>query len=215
MDKTVEVMKVAMKKEKESMDKEKIDKGSDIIDQAESIEIEKGLDSEIPVDEAENQDSDKKQNKSIKSKFKSVKNKEIEELTDRLMRTMAEYDNFRKRSEKEKSQMFSIGVKSLVEKLLPIIDNFERGLESVSEEDEENSYVKGFEMIYKQLTDMLKDVGVEPIKALGEEFDPNYHNAVMHGEDKEYGENIITEELQKGYIYKDIVVRHSMVKVVN
>ncbi len=131
------------------------------------------------------------------------------------MRSMAEFDNYRKRSEKEKSQMFTLGVKSLVEKLLPVIDNFERGLESIKEEDKEDSYVQGFEMIYKQLIGILEEIGVKPIEAIGKEFDPNYHNAVMHGEDEEYGENIVSEELQKGYIYNDIVVRHSMVKVVN
>ena len=161
----------------------------------------------------EGEDNEKK--KSIKSKFKSSKSKEIEELTDRLMRSMAEFDNYRKRSEKEKSQMFTLGVKSLVEKLLPVIDNFERGLESIKEEDKEDSYVQGFEMIYKQLIGILEEIGVKPIEAIGKEFDPNYHNAVMHGEDEEYGENIVSEELQKGYIYNDIVVRHSMVKVVN
>lgn len=221
MNKTIEVMKAAMEKEKESMDKEKLDQEEvntdkepmDTIDEEEAnIDIE-SMDTTDEDETVEGEDNEKK--KSIKSKFKSSKSKEIEELTDRLMRSMAEFDNYRKRSEKEKSQMFTLGVKSLVEKLLPVIDNFERGLESIKEEDKEDSYVQGFEMIYKQLIGILEEIGVKPIEAIGKEFDPNYHNAVMHGEDEEYGENIVSEELQKGYIYNDIVVRHSMVKVVN
>lgn len=149
------------------------------------------------------------------NKIEDSKDKKIEELTDRLMRSMAEFDNFRKRSEKEKSQMFDLGVKSLIEKLLPVIDNFERGIESALKEDENSSYVQGFEMIYKQLLNVLEEIGVKPIEALGKEFNPDYHNAVMHGEDENYGENIISEELQKGYMYNNTVVRHSMVKVVN
>lgn len=220
MNKTIEVMKAAMEKEKESMDKEKLDQ--------EEVNTDKGStdtrDEEVNIDEKTIEttdeeeiveDGDVEKEKSIKSKFKSSKSKEIEELTDRLMRSMAEFDNYRKRSEKEKSQMFTLGVKSLVEKLLPVIDNFERGLDSVKEEDKEDSYVQGFEMIYKQLIGILEGIGVKPIEAVGKEFDPNYHNAVMHGEDEEYGENIVSEELQKGYMYNDIVVRHSMVKVVN
>ena len=214
-------MKAAMEKEKESMDKEKLDQEEvntdkepmDTTDEEEAnIDIE-SMDTTDEDETVEGEDNEKK--KSIKSKFKSSKSKEIEELTDRLMRSMAEFDNYRKRSEKEKSQMFTLGVKSLVEKLLPVIDNFERGLESIKEEDKEDSYVQGFEMIYKQLIGILEEIGVKPIEAIGKEFDPNYHNAVMHGEDEEYGENIVSEELQKGYIYNDIVVRHSMVKVVN
>lgn len=210
-----------MEKEKESMDKEKLDQEEvntdkepmDTTDEEEAnIDIE-SMDTTDEDETVEGEDNEKK--KSIKSKFKSSKSKEIEELTDRLMRSMAEFDNYRKRSEKEKSQMFTLGVKSLVEKLLPVIDNFERGLESIKEEDKEDSYVQGFEMIYKQLIGILEEIGVKPIEAIGKEFDPNYHNAVMHGEDEEYGENIVSEELQKGYIYNDIVVRHSMVKVVN
>ena len=128
---------------------------------------------------------------------------------------MAEFDNFRKRSEKEKSQMFELGAKDIIEKILPVVDNFERGLDIITEEDKENAFVQGIEKIYKQFTTTLEDMGVKPIEAVGKEFDPNLHNAVMHAEDKEQGENIITDEFQKGYMYKDIVVRHSMVKVVN
>lgn len=145
----------------------------------------------------------------------SPENAKIEELNDRLMRNMAEFDNFRKRSEKEKSQMFEIGAKSIVEKILPVIDNFERGLGTVTEEEKENAFVQGIEQIYKQFLTALEEVGVKPIEAVGQEFNPDFHNAVMHGEDENYGENIISDEFQKGYMYKDSVVRHSMVKVMN
>lgn len=146
---------------------------------------------------------------------KDKKDIQIEELNDRLIRNIAEFDNFRKRSEKEKSQMFEIGAKSIVEKILPIIDNFERGLGAITEEEKESAFVQGIEQIYKQFTTALEEVGVKPIEAVGQEFNPDYHNAVMHGEDDAYGENIISDEFQKGYMYKDSVVRHSMVKVMN
>ena len=128
---------------------------------------------------------------------------------------MAEFENFRKRTEKEKSQMFSMGAKSIVEKVLPVIDNFERGLLAVPEEAKEDAFVDGMNKIYKQMMSMLEEVGVKPIEAAGAEFDPEFHNAVMHIEDENLGENIVAEELQKGYMYHDTVVRHSMVKVAN
>lgn len=128
---------------------------------------------------------------------------------------MAEFDNFRKRTEKEKSSMYEIGAKSVVEKILPVIDNFERGLAAVPEEQKEDAFVTGMDKIYKQLLTSLEEMGVKPIEALGQEFDPNFHNAVMHVEDEELGENIVAEEFQKGYMYRDTVVRHSMVKVAN
>ncbi len=146
---------------------------------------------------------------------KDPKDAKIEDLNDRLMRNMAEFDNFRKRSEKEKSQMFEVGAKSIVEKILPVIDNFERGLGAVTEAEKESAFVQGIEQIYKQFTTALEEAGVKPIEAVGKEFDPEYHNAVMHGEDENYGENIISDEFQKGYMYKESVVRHSMVKVMN
>lgn len=165
-------------------------------------------------------ETDKKE-KSSKNFFKNKKEKKdpkdekIEELNDRLMRTMAEFDNFRKRSEKEKAQMFEIGAKNIVEKILPVIDNFERGLGTITEEEKEEAFVQGIEKIYKQLLSTLEDAGVKAIAAVGEQFDPNFHNAVMHTEDENEGENVITDEFQKGYMYKESVVRHSMVKVVN
>ena len=146
---------------------------------------------------------------------KDKKDEKIEELTDRLTRQMAEFDNFRKRTEKEKSAMYEIGAKDIIEKILPVVDNFERGLGAVTEEQKEDSFVSGMEMIYKQIMTTLDSVGVKAIEAVGNEFDPDFHNAVMHVEDEEVGENIVVEEFQKGYTYRDTVVRHSMVKVAN
>ena len=146
---------------------------------------------------------------------KDKKDEKIEELTDRLTRQMAEFDNFRKRTEKEKANMYAIGAKDIIEKILPVVDNFERGLGAVTEEQKEDSFVSGMEMIYKQIMTTLDSVGVKAIEAVGNEFDPDFHNAVMHVEDEEVGENIVVEEFQKGYTYRDTVVRHSMVKVAN
>ena len=146
---------------------------------------------------------------------KDKKDEKIEELTDRLTRQMAEFDNFRKRTEKEKSQMYEIGAKDIIENILPVVDNFERGIAAVPEEEKSNPFAEGMEKIYKQLMTTLEEIGVKPIEAVGQEFDPDFHNAVMHVEDEEVGENIITEEFQKGYTYRDSVVRHSMVKVAN
>ena len=128
---------------------------------------------------------------------------------------MAEFDNFRKRTEKEKSAMYEIGAKDIIEKLLPVVDNFERGFLSVAEEDKEDAFVTGMEMVHKQLMTMLEGVGVKPIEAVGQEFNPDLHNAVMHVEDDAVGENTIVEEFQKGYTYRESVVRYSMVKVAN
>ena len=150
-----------------------------------------------------------------KKEKKDKKDEQIEELTDRLKRQMAEFDNFRKRTEKEKAAMFEVGAKSVIEKMLPVIDNFERGLAAVPEDKKEDAFVVGMDKIYKQFLTTLEEAGVKPIEAVGQEFDPNLHNAVMHVEDEEFGENIIAEEFQKGYTYRDSVVRHSMVKVAN
>ncbi len=148
-------------------------------------------------------------------KKKDKKDTQIEDLTDKLRRQMAEFDNFRKRTEKEKSGMFEMGAKSVVEKLLPVVDNFERGLASVPEDQKEDPFVAGVDKIYKQLLTVFDELGVKPIEAVGQPFDPNFHNAVMHVEDDEQGENVVIEEFQKGYMYHDSVVRHSMVKVAN
>lgn len=156
-----------------------------------------------------------KEKSKLFKKKKDQKDEKIEELSDKLLRQMAEFDNFRKRTEKEKSAMYEIGAKDVVEKLLPVVDNFERGFQSVAEEDKEDAFVTGMEMVYKQLMTMLETVGVKPIEAVGQEFNPDLHNAVMHVEDETVGDNIIVEEFQKGYTYRDSVVRYSMVKVAN
>ncbi len=150
-----------------------------------------------------------------KKKKKDPKDEKIEELEDRVKRQMAEFDNFRKRTEKEKSHMYEIGARDVIEKILPVVDNFERGLAAVPEEERANPVIEGMDKIYKQLMTVLTDLGVAPIEAAGQEFDPNLHNAVMHIEDEELGENIVAEEFQKGYTYKETVIRHSMVKVAN
>ncbi len=168
-------------------------------------------------EEASQDDNVPKERKSFfkKKEKKDKRDEKIEELNDRLIRQIAEFDNFRKRTEKEKSQMFEIGAKDIVEKILPVVDNFERGLATVPDAEKESAFVQGIELVYKQFMKALEDAGVKPIEAVGKEFDPNFHNAVMHAEDENFGENIVSEEFQKGYIYRDSVVRHSMVKVVN
>ena len=143
------------------------------------------------------------------------KDEKIKELNDRLLRNLAEFENFRKRTDKEKSQMFEMGAKSIIEKILPAIDSFELGMAAMSEEDRASGVGQGMEKIYKQLMTILEGVGVKQIEALGKEFDPNLHNAVMHEENEEFGENTVSQELQKGYMYNDSVIRHSMVKVAN
>ncbi|MBP5195142.1 MAG: nucleotide exchange factor GrpE [Lachnospiraceae bacterium] len=167
----------------------------------------------------ETEDAPKKEKKGLfGKKTDSEKDKlkeQVEELNDKLIRQMAEFDNFRKRTEKEKDQMFETGAKSVIEKILPVIDNFERGFQAVEKEDEEDSFTQGMRMVYKQLMDELDKMEVKPIEATGKEFDPNLHNAVMHIDDESLGENIVAEELQKGYTYRGSVVRHSMVKVAN
>lgn len=143
------------------------------------------------------------------------KDVQIEELQDRLKRQMAEFDNFRKRTEKEKASMYEIGARDIIERILPVVDNFERALAAKPEDSGCAAYAEGVEMIYKQFMKTLEEAGVEAIEALGQQFDPNLHNAVMHIDDEQYGENEISQELQKGYKYKGTVVRHSMVQVAN
>ena len=151
----------------------------------------------------------------MKQKKKDKKDEKIEELTDMVKRQMAEFDNFRKRTEKEKASMYQIGAREIVEKILPVVDNFERGLAMIPEDEKENPVATGMAQIYKQLMTAFDEIGVKAIEAVGQEFNPDFHNAVMHVEDEEVEENIIVEEFQKGYMYKDYVVRHSMVKVAN
>lgn len=177
-------------------------------------EVEETAEEVSGTEDAEESPEGKKEKK-LRWKKKDKKDERIEELTDRLQRTMAEFDNYRKRTDKEKASMYIIGAKEVVEKILPVIDNFERGLASATEEQKADPFVQGFDKIYKQLCKTLEDMGVKTIEAVGKEFDPNFHNAVMHVDDETVGENIVVEEFQKGYLYKDFVVRHSMVKVAN
>ena len=170
---------------------------------------------ETPVEETEEVVEETVEETTEETTKKDAKDEKIEELSDKLLRQMAEFDNFRKRSEKEKAAMYDIGAKNVIDKLLPIVDNFERGFTTVAEEDKEDAFVAGMEMVYKQLMTMFETIGVKPIEAVGKEFNPDLHNAVMHVEDENVGENIIVEEFQKGYTYHDIVVRYSMVKVAN
>ncbi len=231
MDKAIEIMIAAMEKEKEMKEKANESMDQNIEDETQEVLGEEALPEEDFIDNDEVDDAaeadviegmEGKHEKTGKSFFKSkaskeltVKDQKIEELTDRLMRTMAEFDNYRKRTEKEKSAMYDMGVKSVIEKVLPTVDNFERGLGAITEKEKDSAFAQGIELIYRQLITSLDEIGLKPIDAVGKEFDPNLHNAVMHGEDDSLGENVVSDEFQKGYRYRDMVVRHSMVKVVN
>lgn len=173
-------------------------------------------DTEEKATEEPSKESRKEKKKREKAdKKQDALREKIEELEDRVKRQMAEFDNFRKRSEKEKTMMFETGARSVIEKILPVVDNFERGLASMPEEQKADGFAQGMEMIYKQLMTELEKMEVKPIPAVGEEFNPDFHNAVMQVESEEYESGVIAQELQKGYTYRDGVVRHSMVAVVN
>lgn len=195
----------------------------EILEETEQEAAEDMSQEQTDAQAAENQPDDKDVQTDDKKRFfgkkKDKKDKQIEDLTAQLddlrKRNLAEFENFRKRTEKEKSTMFDMGAKSVVEKLLPIIDNFERGFAGLSEEQMSDPFVSGMDMVYKQLVKALADMGVEPIEAVGKPFDPNLHNAVMHVEDENLGENTVAQEFQKGYLYHGSVVRHSMVQVAN
>ena len=201
----------------DAQEKEKdADAAGDDVDGGDSAE-EDSDDSDDMTEGSGEEDASKNEKRKLfgKKNKKDKKDEKIEELTDRLTRQMAEFDNFRKRTEKEKSQMYEIGAKDIIKKILRIVDNFERGLGSMNEEEKATPFAEGMEKIYKQLMTTLESLGVKPIDAVGQEFNPDFHNAVMHVEDEELDENIIAEEFQKGYMYRDSVVRHSMVKVAN
>lgn len=183
------------------------------------VSEELNQETEEPEDAADSKEDFKASKKEKKKKEKADKKQDalktkIEELEDRVKRQMAEFDNFRKRTEKEKSAMFETGAKSVIEKILPVVDNFERGLAAVPESEKGDAFVQGMEMIYKQILTELESIDVKPIEAVGKEFDPEFHNAVMQVESEEYESGIVAQELQKGYTYRDSVVRHSMVAVV-
>lgn len=204
-------------------DMEKETVADEILEETEQEAAEDMSQKQTDAQAAENQPDDKDVQTDDKKRFfgkkKDKKDKQIEDLTAQLddlrKRNLAEFENFRKRTEKEKSTMFDMGAKSVLEKLLPIIDNFERGFAGLSEEQMSDPFVSGMDMVYKQLVKALADMGVEPIEAVGKPFDPNLHNAVMHVEDENLGENTVAQEFQKGYLYHGSVVRHSMVQVAN
>ena len=203
-----------MSEEKELYD----DKNDDVTAETETEETEEvteeSCEAEENSEEAETEEKSEEKKGFFKKK-KDKKDEKIEELTDRVKRQMAEFDNFRNRTEKEKASMYEIGAREIIEKILPVVDNFERGLAAVPEEEKDSPFADGMTKIYKQMMTVFEEMGVKAIDAVGEEFNPDYHNAVMHVEDEEAGENVVVEEFQKGYLYKDHVVRHSMVKVAN
>ena len=192
--------------------KEDAEEADEIIEDTEDESTEESED-EMTEDDAD--DSSKKTKKGLFKKKKDKRDEQIEELTDRVKRQMAEFDNFRKRTEKEKTMMFDMGAKTIIEKILPVVDNFERGLAAVPEEQKDDPFVDGMDKIYKQMMTELETIGVKPIESVGTEFDPEFHNAVMQVESEEFESGVVAQELQKGYTYKDSVVRHSMVAVVS
>ena len=197
------------------MSQENMKEDSKACEQAEEMDAEaaEAAEAEAAVKEAKAGEAEEKaEGKAAK---KDPKDTQIEELQDRLKRQMAEFDNFRKRTEKEKSTMYEIGAKDIIEKILPVLDNFERGMATMPEDVKGTPFADGIEKIYKQFVKILEDAGVEAIEAVGQQFDPNLHNAVMHIDDEQYGENEIAQELLKGYKYRGSVVRHSMVQVAN
>jgi len=215
-------VKVPEKENNEAIQPEEVENANindgeqDIVDEFTDaqVEVEAEVESDSKVEETkESNDKTKKFGK--KEKKRDPKDILIDDLLDKNRRQMAEFDNFRKRTEKEKSAMYEIGAKDIIEKILPIVDNFERGFDAISDEEKTSPFSEGMEKVFKQLTKALDDAGVKTIEAVGQPFDPNFHNAVMHVEDEELGENVVADEFQKGYIYRESVVRHSMVKVAN
>lgn len=206
-----EMVKEAVEEAKRAAQAEATDEAEETAEAVEEVSEE----AEACEAECEETAEDATKKKRFFEKKKDKRDEQIEDLTDKLKRQMAEFDNYRKRTEKEKSAMYEIGAKDVIEKMLPIVDNFERGLATVTEEQKSDPFVEGMEKVYKHLMTTLEGIGVKPIEAVGQEFNPDLHNAVMHVEDEELGENVIAEEFQKGYTYRDTVVRYSMVKVAN
>ena len=207
--------------EKEELQQEEAVEVENETVETEEVETEEVIDSEEVVADTEEDDSveegetaDKKKGLFKRKEKKDKSAEQIADLNDKLKRQMAEFDNFRKRTEREKNQMYEIGAKSVIEKILPVVDNFERGLAAVPEENKEDGFVQGMDKIYKQLMTELENIGVKPIEAVGQEFNPDFHNAVMQVESEEYESGVVAQELLKGYMYRESVVRHSMVAVV-
>jgi molecular chaperone GrpE len=206
--------------EKEKIDNEAVEE--EVVSEDASEKVDEAANTEDTEENVETEENDEAQEpekkKSLFGKEKKEKRDKlqdkVDELEDRVKRQMAEFENFRKRSDKEKTAMFETGAKSVVEKILPVVDNFERGLAGLSEEEKKEPFAEGMNMVYKQLITELEKLEVKPIEAVGCEFNPELHNAVMQVESDEYESGIIAQELQKGYTYRDSVVRHSMVAVV-
>ena len=223
-----EVIKEEVNKEEAQESSEAYEAGEEVNEEQEEVKEDEGgkdagedevtdagAEEETKKESKEDKDDGGREKKKIFKKKKDKKDEQIEALTDQVKRQMAEFDNFRKRTEKEKSSMYEMGARSVVEKILPVIDNFERGLDTVPEDEKESPFTEGMRMIYKQLMTELENIGVKPIEALGTEFNPDFHNAVMQVESEEYESGYVAQELQKGYMYRDSVVRHSMVAVVS
>lgn len=223
-----EVIKEEVNKEEAQESSEAYEAGEEVNEEQEEVKedeggkdagedevMDAGAEEETKKESKEDKDAGGREKKKIFKKKKDKKDEQIEALTDQVKRQMAEFDNFRKRTEKEKSSMYEMGARSVVEKILPVIDNFERGLDTVPEDEKESPFTEGMRMIYKQLMTELENIGVKPIEALGTEFNPDFHNAVMQVESEEYESGYVAQELQKGYMYRDSVVRHSMVAVVS
>lgn len=204
---TMEEETISSKEAEEILEEDDVNLAEETASKEESQEAEESA--------AEQEEKSSEKKSLFGKKKKDKKDEKIEELTDMVKRQMAEFDNFRKRTEKEKASMYQVGAKEIVEKILPVVDNFERGLAMIPENEKENPVAAGMAQIYKQLMTVFDEIGVKAIEAVGEEFNPDFHNAVMHVEEEEAGENVIVEEFQKGYMYKDSVIRHSMVKVAN
>lgn len=207
-------MKSVAAEEKDNKEKDSVEKMDDAVQEETTAQgTSEAAAEETAAGTEEPPKADKKEKKKKDKKQDAMKEK-VEELEDRVKRQMAEFDNFRKRTEKEKAAMFETGAKSVIEKILPVVDNFERGLASVSEEEKDGALAQGMQMIYKQLMTELENLDVKPIPAVGEEFNPEFHNAVMQTQSDEFESGVVAQELQKGYTYRDSVVRHSMVAVV-
>lgn len=194
----------------EKVENEAVEEAAD-----EAVDTEAAEEETEESEEADDTQESEGEKKGFFKKKKDKKDEMIEELNDKVKRQMAEFDNFRKRTEKEKTQMFDMGARTIIEKILPVIDNFERGFTTVEESDKEDAFVEGMDKVYKQLMTELEAAGVKPIECIGKEFDPEFHNAVMQVESEEFESGIVAQELLKGYTYKDTVVRHSMVAVVS
>lgn len=203
-----------MAEEKDRTKEAEEEKADTLTEEAAQEEQPQEQSTETPEDLTSKEDKAEKKEKKKKDKKQDAFKEKIEELEDRVKRQMAEFENFRRRTEKEKAAMFETGAKSVIEKILPVVDNFERGLASIPEGEQDGAVAQGMQMIYKQLMTELENLDVKPIPAVGEEFNPEFHNAVMQVESEEFESGVVAQELQKGYTYREGVVRHSMVAVV-